>query len=263
MINKLSKLLPNTSAKERVKLYIENKSLISLGMEPLLTRKEAAFLYDSFKNDSEIRLLERWSYFQDTALTALINLRASQFRTKSYLNDLKAYLFIWETIQAAEEVGNFILHHIPSLEKRAEIAQKVSDTSYFLLSDIRPDKEGYLEIDANAYRANRPPLLNVIYAARDNVIEAAKDAITWKAVILDAMEEKGIEIASYKKRVLEDHQDLIEHETGLDKYAEGAFPEPDRRFRELISKYKVYPFIASIEPDSELYKVFYRNFSNA
>jgi hypothetical protein len=253
----------NKSTKERLRLYIENEALITVHKQPILTEEESDSLYESFNKDSEIRIFNEWFEFRSSVYRAITDLQTAKFKAMAGLNDLKGYLIIWETIQAAEEVSNHILYHIEDPKIRARLGQLISQNSYFYLSEINIDKDGYLKIDIGASREDNLNLLDLIKETGQGATKASRLVVTLGKVILGAMEVKDIEIKCYKEVTNMHLRELIEYRGNWFKYnKEKDETKDDKRFNKLLDKYKIYPDITSLEVDSKEYKALFKTYFN-
>lgn len=266
---RIEKILKGGSPKQRILLIAESVARDTFGNTPLLTDRELRELSDTFKTDSEIRTYNRVKKQEEAIRLFMLNLQ--QFRLIFYdrATGLKAYSAIWHTLEQTEDLLNTILHRIEDKKLRKVITEDIL-AYYFLLTDIKKDKEGYIYIDVG----EQDPQGNNLYSLIHNLSEQAKDILkhikTGIKVCRDFMDAQGLHIPQYNKMLKELESSIIETAKPIflvrlellrDTLKELPRPLAGEQgsILGLFDKYYVFPEWDKVEIDQDIYKKYYAN----
>ena len=194
---------------------------------------------------------------------------------------LKGYILVWNTIENAELLANSILHEITDLEERKKIAETVGRQGgvRLIYSEIIPDEEGYLDIkiderysykneDGKPIGVKEKPklvkdnltLFSLMNNAKKDVIQTTIQFMSWRAALLDFMEENSFNVKTYKEKI-----DIFTNTVnfpviGWNKYSsdeESFMPQhPNKRMDKLKSKYAITPNVKELVVDQDIYNHF-------
>lgn len=270
----IGKILATGSTKQRLLLLIEDNARARYSRERLLTDNEINQLSETFKKPNEIKLYNSWLKTDRAVATAIMNLQGLKFEVLMHYSNLRGYILVWETIQEAEILSNHILHKIKDQKERIKIGSQAGKLSNFLFSDIQIDKEGYLDIkidfeekdydtmgpEDKPVKTKKFTLWHIMNNVRDEAIEAATKFLSWRAAMLDYMEEEGFNIKTYKELIYSMTEDIYQPIIGWTKYqtdAEQFIPDiPHTRADKLKAKYSITPNMKKLEVDNDIYNYF-------
>jgi hypothetical protein len=287
MIKKdIGKILTTGTTKQRLLLIVEDTAKEKYSQERLLTDHEKTQLSNSFKKPNEIRLFNQWIKIDATVSNAIMNLQGLKFEVLMHYSNLRGYILVWETIQQAEVLSNHILHEIKDQEERIKISSQAGKLGNFLFTDIKTDKEGYLDIsidfedeeyedmsyNSKKKKTKKYSLWYVMNNVKKEAINSVIRFLSWREAILDFMEEEGFSIKTYKDAIKNMTEDIYKPVIGWTKYQSdeklfipGLANTPglaNKRADKLKDKYSITPNIGELEVDPEIYNYFKKEFLN-
>jgi hypothetical protein len=263
----IGKILATGSLKQKILLIAEDTARAKYNKERLLTDHDIKLLSESFKKTNEIALWNKWLKVDRLIGNAIMNLQGLKFEVLMHYSNLRGYILVWETIQEAEVLSNHILHEIKDQEERIKISSQAGRLGNFLFTDIKTDKEGYLDINIDFDREEKSKKYSLWYVMNNVKKEAISSAIkfiSWKEAILDYMDEEGFSIKPYKDIINSMTEDIHKPIIAWNKYqtAEELFiPEaPNNRVDKLKTKYSITPNTRELEVDTNIYNYFKKEF---
>jgi hypothetical protein len=259
----ISKVLTTGTAKQRVLLIAEDIAKGKFSKDRLLTDYEFNQLRDSFKKPNEITLWNKFRRADETVINAIVNLQGLMFEVKMHYSNLRGYILVWDTIQAAELLSNHILHEIKDIKERSRISTEACKINRFLMAKNVVDEEGYIKIDINK-EDKKHTLWEVMNNVKKEAINGAIKFISWKEALLDYMDEEGFNVKTYKEEIDRLTENIYTPVIGWSKYQEGEdrfinnrpHPRVDK-FKEL---YSVAPNVRKLEVDPEIYSWYKKRF---
>jgi len=279
----IGKLLTTGSAKQRMLLISEDVARSKFNKERLLTDHEFRTLSDSFKKPNEIKLWNKFKRADDIITNALINLQGLTFEVKMHYSDLRGYILVWNSIETTELLVNSVLHEIKDPKERKRIAQNGARGINLLFSKTTPDEEGYIDIqidfEKESYKDENGRILDLkekprksregtLWYVMNNVKAQAEEAairfISWRAAILDYMEETGFNVKTYKDLIEKFTTDIYTPVIGWKKYQSNteSFLSDARseRLDKIKDKYAITPHIEELKVDTKVYNWFKQSF---
>ena len=272
----IGKILSTGSTKQRLILLVEDNARGKYSLDRILTDHEKNQIADSFKKPNEINLWNKWLKVDRVVTNAIMNLQGLKFEVLMHYSNLRGYILVWETIQEAEVLSNHILHEIKDQEERIKISSLAGDLCNFLFTDIKTDKQGYLDIsidfeketykeeNGKKVKGKSYSLWYVMNNVKNEAVKSAIKFLSWREAILDYMDEEGFNIKTYKDIISSMTEDIHKPIIGWTKYQteEKLFiPDlPHKRADKLKAKYAITPNTKELEVDTEIYNYFKKEF---
>jgi hypothetical protein len=256
----IDKVLTSGSPKQRLLLIAEERARGKYFKERLLTEGEFNKLNESFRKPNEVKLWNEFRNLDETITNAIINLQGKMFEVLMNYSNLRGYILVWNTIENAELLVNFVLHEIKNQEERRRIAKAGATDVDILLVKTEPDQEGYIDINIDP----KEEKINLQYAMNNVKKEVETSVIkylSWESATLDFMEERGFNVKTYKEEIKQMTTQVYSPIIGWAKYSgelNTGLPHP--RLEEIIKKYAICPNIGEIKVDEEEYNWFRRYF---
>ncbi len=272
----ISKTVTGGSPIQRVRLLMENTALIRYGNKGILTEKEANSLYNSFNSPYEVKLFNKWNKIDKTISLAITNLQGLKFQTLMHTSNLRGYILVWHTMEEAELLTNTILHEVEETERK-RIAEKGTQESKIMFSQINVDEEGYLDLKidfekdeySSSNRKAKPvksraySLWYVMNNVKKELEESFIQFISWRKAIVDFMEEEGFNIKIYKTLIEQMTEDVFKPVIGWHKYLEGEnhfMQIQHNRLDKLKPFYNIAPDLNKIEIDKDIYNTYIKEY---
>jgi len=260
----IGKILTTGSTKQRILLLAEDNARESYGQQRLLTDHEINQLSESFKKPNEIKLWNKWIRIDRVLTTSIMNLQGLKFEVLMQYSNLRGYILMWETIQRAEDMSNYILHEIKDQEERIKISSQAGKMGNFLFTDIKTDKEGYLDMNIDFeidIKSEKYSLWFVMSSVKKEAINSAIKFLSWREAILDYMEEEGFSIKTYRDIINSMTESIHKPVISWTKYQqEELITQTPNRDEKLRAKYAIVPNTRELEVDTEIYNYFKKEF---
>jgi len=251
----ISKILSTGSAKQRLLLLAENYAKEKYNQESLLTDSEVNILNTTFKKPNEIRLWNKWLKIDRLVTTAIMNLQGLKFEVLMHYSNLRGYILVCETIKEAETLCNIILHKIEDREKRKETSALLYKNGEFLFSEIKTDKEGYLDLEIVNSSTQGYTLIGVMDIVKKQAIDSAIKFLSWREAILDFMEEEDFIIKTYRDIINSMRDDIYKPIFIFKDEKKGV-----KRSSKTNYKNSILPNIKELEIDTNIYNYFKTEF---
>ncbi len=256
----IDKVLTSGSPKQRLLLIAEERARGKYFKERLLTEGEFNKLNESFRKPNEVKLWNEFRNLDDTITNAIINLQGKMFEVLMNYSNLRGYILVWNTIENAELLVNFVLHEIKNQEERRRIAKAGATDVNILLVKTEPDQEGYIDINIDP-KEERISLQYAMNNVKKEVETSVIRYLSWERATLDFMEERGFNVKTYKEQIKIMTAKIYEPIIGWDKYSgEISSPLSHPRLERIVKKYAICPNMDDLKVDEEEYNWFKRYF---
>jgi len=254
----ISKIITSGSLNKKLLLYFENAGRKEYQESPLLTQAEENALFHSVKTPAEGK---KWNDYLDKyekIHQAIDNMAIGYQKIQTDYSTLRAYILLWNSIENAELLANYILHETKDKKERAKIAKKTLASSLisFVFTEKKTDKEGYIELNTENKEHNLKGLLKHIKEELETNIIAF---LSLKTATLDFMEETGVNLEVFKERINRYSEGIYEPIIDWNKYRSDKqyFYEGTGLYARLNKIKKVYnstPNLEELKPDPKLIK---------
>ena len=253
----ISKILIEGSCENRLILIFEEMARSTFAIEKMLTDAECYRIANSFKGVGEINRRKEFTQADAVVHNAIVNLQTALFTVKIHYSDLRSYILLLSYIDNTELLVNSVLHEVKTHEEREMIAEKAAKGVCLILNQIKTDDEGYIEIklDSNYFKDDKGSFLNLMNNAKQATIKAIIKFLSWRAAILDYMEDKGFNIKTYKDKIQEMTDEVYDPILGWEEY-ENSFAIYNPLLDKLKSKYSIALNIRELEVDTSEYNQF-------
>jgi hypothetical protein len=256
----IDKVLTSGSPKQRLLLIAEERARGKYFKERLLTEGEFNKLNESFRKPNEVKLWNEFRNLDDTITNAIINLQGKMFEVLMNYSNLRGYILVWNTIENAELLVNFVLHEIKNQEERRRIAKAGATDVNILLVKTEPDQEGYIDINIDP-KEEKISLQYAMNNVKKEVETSVIRYLSWERATLDFMEERGFNVKTYKEQIKIMTAKIYEPIIGWDKYSgEISSPLSHPRLERIVKKYAICPNMDDLKVDEEEYNWFRRYF---
>lgn len=256
----IDKVLTSGSPKQRLLLIAEERARGKYFKERLLTEGEFNKLNESFRKPNEVKLWNEFRNLDDTITNAIINLQGKMFEVLMNYSNLRGYILVWNTIENAELLVNFVLHEIKNQEERRRIAKAGATDVNILLVKTEPDQEGYIDINIDP-KEEKISLQYAMNNVKKEVETSVIQYLSWERATLDFMEERGFNVKTYKEQIKIMTAKIYEPIIGWDKYSgEISSPLSHPRLERIVKKYAICPNMDDLKVDEEEYNWFRRYF---
>lgn len=256
----IDKVLTSGSPKQRLLLIAEERARGKYFKERLLTEGEFNKLNESFRKPNEVKLWNEFRNLDETITNAIINLQGKMFEVLMNYSNLRGYILVWNTIENAELLVNFVLHEIKNQEERRRIAKAGATDVNILLVKTEPDQEGYIDINIDP-KEEKISLQYAMNNVKKEVETSVIQYLSWERATLDFMEERGFNVKTYKEQIKIMTAKIYEPIIGWDKYSgEISSPLSHPRLERIVKKYAICPNMDDLKVDEEEYNWFRRYF---
>ena len=207
----IGKILTTGTARQKILLLAESKARNTYFQEKLLTDVEYSQILGSLKKPNEIRLWKKYRKMDEDVINSLSHLQGQLFSVLRNYSNLRGYILVWNTIENAEHLVNYVLHEIKDPKERKKVANKGANDVYFLFCKNEIDQEGYLDIQIDFEenetdeKENRKPgktreytFLDIMQNVKKDVEASVIKYKSWERAILDFMEDNGFNIKSIR-----------------------------------------------------------------
>lgn len=262
----ISKILTTGSLKQRLLLIFEERTRDKVIKKKLLTDKEYSQLIDSIKTPAEVKKYNEFLEYEESLITALVNLHGLSFEVKTNASNLRGYLLLWNSLENTEMLVNSVLHEIKNRNERKRIAKSGAVGIDLLFSKIKIDKEGYIEIDIDHEEKSedvfkKNSFLKLINKVKTSTENSIIKYLSWEKAVFDYMEDTGFNIKTYKEYIVRITQEVKAPAIWLAKYRgqyNGGAPYPG--LSDLLDKYNLCPNPEERSISKEHYNYFRKNF---
>lgn len=141
----VDKILLKGSPKQRMSIILEYRASESYGRPSPITENEYRTLFDSFKNDYEVKLFNKMAEQERAIRYYLPNIQNMYHLYMSKVINLRGLCLLWMEYNREEEVFNQLLQTAKDEETKEEMRKIIQGRS-LLLADVKTDKEGFIEI---------------------------------------------------------------------------------------------------------------------
>ena len=267
----ISKIITSGSMRQKLLLYTDHVARSKYLMEGLLTDREKQLIIESVVKPKDYQLWERFKRMDEIVTNAIVNLQGLLYEVKMHYSNLRGYILVWNSIENAELMANYILHEIKDLEQRKKVAGQVTGQIELLFSKTTVDEEGYIEqkidfipdkiIGTDESVVQDYNLLTVMNNVRKTAINSAVQYLSWADALNDYMDENKFKVLTYKNRLKDMRKEIYTPIIQFPKYSGKPLRgQPNKRLNKVFSKYAISPTEEDLQVDEEKYLWFWKNF---
>ena len=266
----VNKIITKGSIKKKALLVMEDIAHTVLEKDRLLSEEQYNTIKMSLSTGKGKTLLETYSLYNERVRKALMNLQGLKFEVLLHLSELKGFVLLWNYAEGMELLANSILSEIEDPKKRKEIADKEVKILPFLWTELKADKEGYLDMRVDFSRkiytsedgsklenprtTKEYTLYHIIQERKKLAEKTISKYLGWAEATLDYMRERDFNIESYYFLIWDEMEMIKTPPIKAQKYTGITAPE---RLAKLMKIYKVMP--DKVEADKDAYNWFKTN----